>query len=78
MAYPNLIAEMNRIGITTKDIAQVVGKSTDTVNNWLKGRSEFPIGKAFLVQKRFFPKMSISYLFNPKPQPPDKWEEIAQ
>lgn len=70
MAYPNLIAEMKRQGITPKEIAEAVEKSPDTINNWLKGKGEFPIGKAFAVQERFFPTLPISYLFNTKPITP--------
>ena len=36
MAYPNLVAEMTRRSITAKDIAGEIGRSPDTVNNWLK------------------------------------------
>ena len=70
MAYPNLIAEMNRIGIDAKDIALTVGRTTDTVNNWLKGKGDFPIGKAFAVQEEWFPNLSIAYLFSSKPITP--------
>lgn len=70
MAYPNLTAEMKRIGIEPKDIAGAVGRSPDTISNWLKGKGEFPIGKAFVVQERFFPTLPIAYLFNPKPITP--------
>jgi len=70
MAYPNLIAEMKRQGITPKAIAEVVDKSPDTISNWLKGKGEFPVGKAFTVQEKFFPSLPISYLFNPKPITP--------
>lgn len=67
MAYPNLEAEMTRHNITSKDIAQAIGKSSDTVNNWLKGKGDFPVGIAFAVQEKFFSDCSISYLFSDKP-----------
>jgi transcriptional regulator with XRE-family HTH domain len=70
MAYQNLIAEMKRQGITPKSIAEAVDKSPDTISNWLKGKGEFPVGKAFKVQEKFFPSLPISYLFNPKPITP--------
>lgn len=70
MAYPNLTAEMKRMGIDTKNIADTVGRSPDTVSNWLRGKGEFPIGKAFAVQEKFFPTLPIAYLFSPKPITP--------
>lgn len=70
MAYPNLTAEMTRQNIDAKLIAAAIGRSTDTVKNWLKGKGEFPIGKAFTVQETFFPSMSIAYLFSHEPITP--------
>lgn len=64
MAYPNLAAEMARIGITEKDLAQEIGKSTDTIRNWMRGKGDFPVGKAFAIQERFFPQATIAYLFS--------------
>lgn len=78
MAYPNLIAEMNRTGITIKDIAEVTNRSSDTVKNWLKGKGEFPIGKAFSVQEKFFPTLPLSYLFNPKAIVPQEVKELQE
>lgn len=77
MAYPNLTAEMKRQGITPKAIAEAVEKSPDTISNWLKGKGEFPIGKAFTVQEKFFPSLPISYLFNPKPITPPVTDKPA-
>lgn len=70
MAYPNLTAEMIRMNIDPKDIALVVERSPDTVSNWLKGKGEFPIGKAFKVQKIFFPSLPLAYLFSSEPITP--------
>lgn len=66
MAYPNLIAEMNRTGVSVKDIAEATDRSNDTIKNWLKGKGEFPIGKAFVVQEKFFPSLPLAYLFSTK------------
>lgn len=76
MAYPNLIAEMTRRNITAKDIAALIGRSPDTVSNWLKGKGDFPIGKAFVVQAAFFPACTIAYLFASEPIVPA--EAMAQ
>jgi len=67
MLYPNLVAEMARCGIAVKDVADKIGRSPDTVNNWLKGKGDFPIGKAFEIQKVFFPTYTIAYLFCKEP-----------
>lgn len=71
MAYPNLVAEMTRRSITAKDIAGEIGRSPDTVNNWLKGKGDFPIGKAFKIQEVFFPTYTLAYLFSSEPITPD-------
>lgn len=70
MVYPNLIAEMTRRNVTVKDIATQIGRSPDTVSNWLKGKGDFPIGKAFIVQSTFFPACTIAYLFDSNPITP--------
>ena len=44
MAYPNLVAEMRRTGLTNRDLAEVTEKSKDTITNWLNGKGDFPIG----------------------------------
>ena len=68
MPYPNLEAEMARKGVTQKDIAELVGKSPETVNNWLRGRSgEFTVKASLLVKERLFPGHSIEYLFDEAP-----------
>jgi hypothetical protein len=79
MAYPNLVAEMQRAGLKPKDIAQAVGRSPDTVSNWIRGKGEIPIGKAFVIQKKFFPTLPIAYLFSQSPITPpigDKPEAV--
>ncbi len=62
MAYPNLVAEMTRRNISIKDVANIIERSPDTVSNWLRGKGDFPIGKAFKIQETFFPTYSIAYL----------------
>jgi transcriptional regulator with XRE-family HTH domain len=77
MAYPNLIAEMKRQGITPKAIAEVVDKSPDTINNWLKGKGEFPIGKAFAVQEKFFPHSPDLLLIQPEAHHPTGVRQVG-
>lgn len=76
MAYPNLAAEMTRNGITEKDIAIEIGRSPDTVRNWLKGKGDIPIGKALIIRTIFFPELSFEYLYATKPARPEQATEV--
>lgn len=67
MKYPNLIAEMARIKLTVGDLARDTGKSTDTIRNWLSGKSEFPLPRAFDIRKKYFPLLPLEYLFDTEP-----------
>lgn len=67
MPYPNLAAEMTRQGLTVNDIAEVAGCSPDTIRNWMKGKGDFPIRKAFLIQAALFPGCEVTYLFGSEP-----------
>lgn len=69
MAYPNLVAEMARIGITEKDLAAVAEKSPDTIRNWLRGKTEIPFGKAIVIRDRYFPQTTLEYLYSPNAVP---------
>lgn len=70
MKYPNLITEMTRTKVSENDIAKEIGQSGETVEKWLKGNVELPIGKAFEVQEKFFPTLPLSYLFGLKVMTP--------
>ncbi|MBD5469245.1 MAG: helix-turn-helix transcriptional regulator [Lachnospiraceae bacterium] len=70
MAYPNLAAEMARNGLTEKDLAQEIGRSADTIRNWMHGKGDFPIGKALIIRKKFFPQTQIEYLYSSTPTAP--------
>ena len=60
----NLLAEMSRFGVTKKDIADLIGKSTSTVTNRLKGIGSFRISDAKTIRDTFFPEQSLTYLFD--------------
>lgn len=73
--YPNFAAEMARTHTdyagVYKCIAGQMGKSTDTVSNWINGRGgEMPVKAAFAIKDEFFPDFTIDYLFNEKPLAP--------
>ena len=72
MAYPNLVAEMTRRDLDAKDLAQVARKSPDTIRNWLRGKGDFTVAIAFLIQQQLFPDCKITYLFASKPSLPDE------
>ena len=58
--YPNLEAEMARNGITQKDIANLLGKTPETVCNWMNGRSgDFPVGAVFQLKEEMFPDLNV-------------------
>lgn len=62
--YPNLRAEMSRIGIKQADIAELLGIREVTVSKKMNGKSNFGIDEAFLIKKTFFPNLSLDYLFD--------------
>ena len=62
--YPNLRAEMSRIGIKQGDIAKLLGVGEITVSKKMNGKSKFTIDEAFLIKKTFFPDFTIDYLFS--------------
>ena len=61
--HPNLRAEMARIGIKQKDVAKLLGVSELTVSKKMSGKSSFTIDEAFLIKEKFFPDLSLDYLF---------------
>lgn len=70
--YPNLAAEIVRHGFSSEEIYKVtakeVKKSPDTVSNWVGGRAgELPIAAAFVIRDKFFPSMTVDYLFDTQP-----------
>mgnify|MGYP001079287775 CR=1 FL=1 len=69
-AYPNLAAEMTRANITPKDFADPLGVHITGVYAMLRGDRTFPICKATIVRDKFFPGMTLDYLFDPKPVQP--------
>lgn len=61
--FPNLRAEMARLNITSKDIAENLGKTKDWVENRLNGKCSLSIETAFQIWQEFFPKLKLDYLF---------------
>lgn len=61
--FKNLLAEMARNGVKKKTIATVVGISEKTLNNKIKGVSEFYWSEVNVIHSQFFPETTIEYLF---------------
>lgn len=61
--FPNLKAEMARLGITAKDVAEKLGKTKDWVDNRLNGKCDMSIEVAFEIWQKFFPNLKLDYLF---------------
>lgn len=73
--YPNFAAEMARTQTDYESVykyaSDAVGKSADTVQNWIIGRGgEMPVKAAFAIRDEFFPKLPIEYLFSESPTIP--------
>ena len=61
--YPNLKAEMARLGITIDQMAEAINKSRAWLENRMNGKCSFPIEVVFSIRNTFFPKMDFQYLF---------------
>lgn len=64
--YPNLNAEMSRIGIEQKDIAKCINKGADAVSLKINGKRVWLLEEAKKIKNTFFPDLSIEYLFEKK------------
>ncbi|MGE7951664.1 helix-turn-helix transcriptional regulator [Lysinibacillus xylanilyticus] len=62
--FPNLEAEMVRLGIQRKDVAERIGVRVATVSDKLNGKYPFTLNEATAIKNIFFPKLSIEYLFS--------------
>ncbi len=82
MSYPNLEAELARAGIKQKEVANLLKRNPATINTWLRGeeaeeeRGEedgkrkgggFTVEDCKKLRDKFFPGMSLDYLFADKP-----------
>lgn len=64
MSYSNLRAEMARKNISITDLMKVTGKSRSGVSNNLNGKGSFSVNESLAIRNRFFPELSIDYLFS--------------
>lgn len=59
----NLKGELAKKGITIEEVSKYLGIHRNSVANKINGDSSFTIDEAFKIQKHYFPKLSLDYLF---------------
>ena len=59
----NLSAEMVRSGISTRDIAAVIGKTQRSAQDKVRGAFPFSMPEAIKIRDSLFPGMTLEYLF---------------
>lgn len=65
--FPNLDAEMARLGLKRKDLAdEIFSGRTATVSDKLNGKYPLLLGEAIRIRATFFPDFSLDYLFEVK------------
>lgn len=65
--FPNLRAEMARLGLTYKDLADAINKSPQWVESRLLGKTVLPVADAILIKTMFFKDLSYEYLYSDYP-----------
>lgn len=55
---------MARYGIKQQDIAKAIKVREATVSEKINGKYAFDIDEAFLIKEKFFPHLTIDYLFS--------------
>lgn len=64
--YPNLSAEMSRLGIEQKGLAKYIEKGKDAVSLKMNGKRIWLLEEAKKIKKTFFADLTIEYLFATK------------
>lgn len=59
----NLEAEMKRKGVSRSDIADTINVSYRTIHAKFNGESEWSYADCVKVRDKYFPDMSLEYLF---------------
>lgn len=63
MKYSNLKAELARKGISMEDVSGLLGIHRNSVSNKINGDTPFTVEEAFKIHDKYFPKLSMDYLF---------------
>lgn len=61
--YKNLEDEMIKHNITQKQISKLLNVRAATVSDKINGKFPFKLNEAFKIQTKFFPELTIEYLF---------------
>ena len=64
IAYPNLRAEFGRKSLTVSGIAQDMNITRARMTRMLSGETRMPIATASEIQRRYFPDLTLEYLFS--------------
>lgn len=59
----NLKGELAKKDITIEEVAKLLGIHRNSVANKINGDSSFTIEEAFKIHRKYFPKLSLEYLF---------------
>jgi hypothetical protein len=63
--FRNLAAEKARYKVSNKMIAEVIGKSIDTVDKKMSGAIDWKANEMLAIKRAFFPQYTLDYLFEP-------------
>ena len=63
MRYSNLKAEMARKGISIEEVSKTLDIHRNSVANKINGDTPFTVEEAFKIHDKYFPKLSLDYLF---------------
>ncbi len=75
MKYSNLKAELARKGVSMEEVSKALEIHRNSVANKINGDTPFTVEEAFKIQKRYFPKLSLDYLFATDVTDKEKTEE---
>lgn len=64
MPCANLKGEMAKKGVTIEEISKLLQIHRNSVANKINGDSAFTIDEAFKIKNRYFPMLSLNYLFS--------------
>lgn len=62
--YPTLSGEISKRGIKKRAIANAIGVSDRTLNNKMRGITEFTWPEVSKIRNTFFPDLSVDELFD--------------
>ena len=64
MPYLNLKGELAKKDITMEELSKLLNIHRNSVANKLNGNSSFSIEEAFAIHEKYFPALSMNYLFS--------------